>query len=33
MQLKIKENLKDKSETNRKLKMKIERIIKTTLNK
>ena len=33
MQLKIKENLKDKSETNRKLKMKIERIIKTILNK
>ena len=31
MQLKIKENLKDKSETNRKLKMKIERI--KTLNK
>ena len=33
MQLKIKENLKDKGETNRKLKMKIERIIKTILNK
>ena len=33
MQLKIKENLKDESETNRKLKMKIERIIKTILNK
>ena len=31
MQLKIKENLKDKSETNRKLK--IERIIKTIINK
>ena len=33
MQLKIKENLKDKSETNRRLKMKIEKIIKTILNK
>ena len=31
--MQLKENLKDKSETNRKLKMKIERIIKTTLNK